>query len=176
MPMSLQLTRASRRVRTLSWIAMCLAFGIGAMRWSFADKAWMSPAVVAWMPSGGLSAGQRMAGFAIEMIPFAAASYILVALNSICAHHAQGEVFGSWAGTAYRSLGRGVFCLGIANALYTTLVIAVFTLSSEKQAIVLGFGLSLSDLYLFVGGGVFMMLGHVMEEARRLHQENSEFV
>jgi len=146
------------------------------MRWSFADKSWMPPAVVAWMPSGGLSVEQQIAGFVIEMIPFAAAFYTLMALNSICARYARGEIFGPRAGTAYRSLGKGVLCLGVANALYTTLIIAVFTFSPEKPAIVLGFGLSLADLYLLIVGGAMMMLGHVMEEARRLHQENSEFV
>jgi hypothetical protein len=68
-----------------------------------------------------------------------------------------------------------VLCLGVANALYTTLIIAVFAFSLEKRAIVLSFELSLADLYLLIVGGAMMMLGHVMEEARRLHQENSEF-
>ena len=176
MSTNLQLTHASRRLRILSWIAGCIALAVGSMRWFFADKGWMPPAVVAWMPSGGLSAGQRIAGFVIEMIPFAAAFYTLIALNSICARYARGEVFGPQAGTGYRSLGKGLLCLGVANALYTTLIIAVFTFSSEKGAIVLGFGLSLTDLYLLIVGGAMMMFGHVMEEARRLHQENSEFV
>ncbi len=170
------LMRASRRLRILSWIAGGIALAVGSMRWFFADKGWMPPAVVAWMPSGGLSAGQRIAGFVIEMIPFAAAFYTLMALNSICARYARGEIFGPRAGAAYRSLGKGVLCLGVANALYTTLIIAVFTFSLEKGTIVLGFGLSLADLYLLIVGGAMMMLGHVMEEARRLHQETSEFV
>jgi hypothetical protein len=80
------------------------------------------------------------------------------------------------AGRAYRSLGKSVLWLGVANALYTTLIIAVFTFSLEKRAIMIGFGLSLSELYLLIVGGAMMMLGHVMEEARRLHQENSAFV
>jgi hypothetical protein len=136
----------------------------------------MSPAVVAWMPSGGLSGAQRIAGFAVEMIPFAAALYTLAALNSICARYAQGEIFGPRAGAAYRSLGKGLLWLGVANALYTTLVIAVLSFSPEKRAIVIGFGLSLSDVYLLIVGGAVMMLGYVMEEADRLHRENSEFV
>jgi len=176
MPTNLQLTHASRRLRILSWTAGCIALAIGSLRWFFADKGWLPPAVVAWMPSDGLSAGQRIAGFVVEMIPFAAALYTLVALNSICARYARGEIFGPRAGTAYRSLGKGVLCLGVANALYTTMIIAVFTFSLEKRAIVLGFGLSLADLYLLIVGGAMMMLGHVMEEARRLHRENSEFV
>jgi len=176
MPINLQLTRASRRLRILSWTAGCIALAVGSMRWFFASEGWMPPAAAAWMPAAGLSLAQRIAGFAIEMIPFFAAFYTLMALNSICARYARDEVFGPRAGTAYRSLGKGLFCLGIANALYTTMIIAVFTFSWEKREIVLSLGLSLSDLYLLIVGGAVMMLGHVMEEAHRLHQENSEFV
>src|SRR5712671_6172256 len=132
--MNLGLAHASRRLRILSWIAGSIALAAGALRWVFADKVWMPPAVGAWMPAGGLSAGQRFAGFAIEMIPFAAAFYTLVALNSICARYTRGEVFGPRAGAAYRSLGKGLLCLGVAQALYTTLVIAVFNFSPEKPA------------------------------------------
>ena len=176
MSTNLRLARASRRLRALSWIAVCLAFAVGSMRWFFASKGWMPPAAAAWMPPAGLSVAQRIAGFAIEMIPFSAAFYTLMALNSICARYARDEVFGPRAGAAYRSLGKGLLCLAIANALYTTMIIAVFTSSWEKRQIVLSLGLSLSDLYLLIVGGAVMMLGHVMEEAYRLHQENSEFV
>src|SRR5712691_8027897 len=98
MSANLQLTRASRQLQTLSWIAGGIALAVGSMRWFFASKGWMPPAVVAWMPSDGLNAGQRIAGFIIEMIPFAAAFYTLMALNSICARYARGEIFGSRAG------------------------------------------------------------------------------
>jgi hypothetical protein len=173
---SVPLTRASRRLRVLSWIGLCIALAAGSMRWFFASKEWMPPAVVAWMPSDGLSIAQRIAGFAIEMMPLGAVLYTFMALDSICARYARGEIFGSRAGSAYRSLGKGVLCLGITNALYTTLIIAVFTFSFEKRAIVIGFGLSHADLYLLIIGGAVMMLGHVMDEAGRLHRENSEFV
>lgn len=168
--------RASRRLRVLSWIGLSIALAAGSMRWFFASKAWMPPAVVGWMPPGGLSMAQRIAGFAIEMMPLGAALYTFMALDSICARYARGEIFGARAGSAYRSLGKGVLCLGIANAMYTTLIIAVFTLSFEKRAMVIGFGLSHADLYLLIVGGAVMMLGYVMDEAQRLHQENSEFV
>jgi len=129
---NLPLRRASRRLRVLSWIGLSMALAAGSLRWFFASKDWMPPAVVAWMPPG--------------------------------------------AASAYRSLGKGVLGLGIANALYTTLIIAVFTFSFEKHSVVIGFGLSHADLYLLIIGGAVMMLGHVMDEAGRLHRENSEFV
>jgi hypothetical protein len=176
MPTNPRLTRASRRLRTLSWIALCLTFAACSMTWFFADKRWMPPAVAAWMPSSGLSVAQRIAGFAIEMIPFAAAFYTLMALNSICTRYARGELFGPRAGADYRSLGKGLLWLGVASTLYTTLTIALFTFSLEKRVLTIGFGLSLAELYLLIVGGAVMMLGHVMEEAHRVHQENSEFV
>jgi hypothetical protein len=136
----------------------------------------MPPTLAAQMPPAGLSVAQQIAGFAIEMIPFAAAFYTLMTLNSICARYARGEIFGPRTGTAYRSLGKGLLWLGVAHGLYATLLTAVFTFSLEKREIAFSLGLSLSDLYLLIVGGAVMMLGHVMEEAHRLHQENSEFV
>jgi hypothetical protein len=162
--------------RIASWSALGVAFAAVSLRWWFASAAWMPPVVAAHFPPGGLSAGQRVAGFAVEMIPFAAAFYTVMALNAICARYHRRELFGPHIGTAYRSLGRGLLLLGVAHALYITLMTAALSLTSASGQIVVSLGLSLADLYLLIVGGAATMLGHVMEEAHRLQQENSEFV
>ncbi len=167
---------ASRWFQALSWAALGVVGAAGALRWWFATAAWMPPALALHLPADGLSVGQQLAGFAVEMIPFAAALYTVLALNTICARYARGELFAARIGTAYRALGKGLLFLGLANGLYITLATAVVTYAPERPQLALAVGLSLADLYLLIVGGALMMLGHVMDEARRLQQENSEFV
>ncbi len=172
-----RLTRLGQGLRLLIWLAGTLSISVAVMRWFMFDvRAWLPPTLAAYMPSGSLGLERRFAGFCIELIPLIAAIYILVMLYRIAGTCISGELFGSNVSQSYKNLGRGLILLGVANGLYTALITVVLTYSPNAGTIKIPLGLSTADLYLMVVGVAFVMLGHVMEEAYRIHQENSMIV
>ncbi len=150
---------------------------IAVLRWFVIDNPnWLPPTIASYVKPGTLTYMHRLAGFFIELIPLAAALYTLAALHRICTAYCRGEVFGPTSGTCYRKFGTGLVLLGAANGLYTTLVIGAFSLLNEKKEFIIALGLSTADLYLLVVGCAVMMLGIVMDEAYRIHDENAQIV
>ena len=172
-----KLIRMGQGLRLLAWLMGTLSTGVAVMRWFMFDvRAWLPPTLAANLPSGPLSVEQRIAGFCTELIPLAAAIYILVLLYRIAGTCISGELFGSKVSLSYKKLGRGLIFLGIANGLYTALITIVLTYSPRAGNLKIPLGLSTADLYLMVVGLAVVVLGHVMEEAHRIHQENSMII
>lgn len=172
-----KLARLGQGIKRLIWLVGGLSTCVAIVRWFVFDvRAWLPPTLAAYTPSGTLDIEQRLAGFCIELIPLAVAIYVLVILYRICDRCICGELFGSKTGLSYRKLGRGLILLGAANGLYTTLITVVLTYSPNSGNLKIPLGLSTADLYLMVVGVAVVMLGHVMEEAHRIHHENSMIV
>jgi hypothetical protein len=171
------LIRMGQGLRLLIWLIGALSTGVAVLRWfMFNVRTWLPPTLAANIPSGSLSVEQRIAGFCTELIPLAAAIYTLVILYRIAGTYISGDLFGSKVSLFYKKLGRGLVLLGIANGLYTALITIVLTYSPGAGKLKVPLGLSTADLYLMVVGVAVVILGHVMEEAHRIHQENSMIV
>ena len=172
-----RITRLSRRIQALVWLAGTVSIGAATMRWLvYGTRAWFPPTLTAQMPLGGLNLERRLAGFCVELIPIAAAVYALVALHHICEVYTKGDIFGKQMGAMYRKFGRGLLLLGAANGLYTALITTVLTYIPGTTHLAIPLGLSTADMYLMVVGVAVMMLGSVMEEAHRIQDENSKFI
>ncbi len=177
MPDNQRLTRLSRRIQALVWVVGTVSVGASVLRWLVADtRAALPPTLAALMPAGPLGFERRLAGFSVELIPLAAALYVLVVLHRICAEYAQGELFGARMGKRYRAFGRGLLLLGLANGLYTALITIVLTYVPGTTRLAIPLGLSTADLYLMVVGVAVVMLGGVMDEAHRIQDENANIV
>ena len=173
----IKLIRLGQGLRLLIWLAGTLSISVAVMRWFMFDvRAWLPPTLAAFMPSSSLGIERRFAGFCTELIPLVAAVYILVMLYRIAGTCISGELFGSKVSLSYKNLGRGLIFLGVANGLYTALITVVLTFSPSAGNLKIPLGLSTADLYLMVVGVAVVMLGHVVEEAHRIHQENSMIV
>jgi hypothetical protein len=172
-----KLVKLGQGLKLLIWIVGTLSTCVAVMRWFVFDvRAWLPPTLAAYMPSGSLVIERRLAGFCTELVPLAAAIYILVMLYRISGMCISGELFGSKVSLSYRKLGRGLIFLGISNGLYTALISVVLTYSPRAENFKIPLGLSTADLYLMVVGVAVVMLGHVMEEAHRIHHEISMIV
>ena len=172
-----RLVRLGKGLKLLIWLAGALSISVAVLRWFVLDvRGWLPPTLAAYMPSGPLGIERRLAGFCIELIPLVAAIYVLVMLYRISGMCISGELFGSKTGLSYRKLGRGLILLGAANGLYTALITVVLTYSPSAGNLKIPLGLSTADLYLMVVGVAVVMLGHVMEEAHRIHHEISMIV
>lgn len=174
---SARLKIMSRRVHRFAIAVGAISGGITLLRWFvLTDPNWLPPTIAAYIRPGMLTPLHRLAGFLIELIPLTAALYNLVVLHRICIGYCRGEFFGPDSGGNYRKFGTGLLLLGIANGLYTTLTIAVFSLLDTPKRLVLAFGFSTADLYLMILGLAVIMLGTVMDEAYRIHEENTQIV
>ena len=172
-----RLVRLGKGLKLLIWLAGAMSTSVAVLRWFVLDvPGWLPPTLAAYMPSGSLGIERRQAGFCIELIPLIAAIYVLVMLYRISGLCISGELFGSKTGLSYRKLGRGLILLGAANGLYTALITVVLTYSPSAGNLKIPLGLSTADLYLMVVGVAVVMLGHVMEEAHRIHHEISMIV
>lgn len=172
-----KLIRLGRGLKFFVWLAGVLSTFVAVMRWFVSNvRALLPPTLAAFVPSGGLSIGERLACFGAELVPLIVALYILRMLHRVADTCISGELFGSRVGLIYRRLGRGLVSLGVANGLYTTLISAFLTYSRAAGTMKISLGLSMADLYLMVVGVAIVMLGHVLDEAHRIDHENSLIV
>lgn len=166
----------SRRVYRFGIGVGITSTAIALLRWFvLADTNLLPPTIAAHVKPGSLTMMHRMAGFVIELVPLTPALAALAILYSICCDYCRGALFGKSMGNKFRRLGVSFALLGTANGLYTTLIIGVFSLL-DNDRLRLAMGLSTSDLYLIVVGCAVTMLGVVMDEAFRIHDENTQIV
>jgi hypothetical protein len=171
-----RLRRLSRRVYRFGVGVGVVSAMIALLRWFVLDDPnLLPPTIAAYVKPGSMTMGHRLSGFVIELIPLTPALWALATLYGICRDYSRGLLFGRSTGRHYRTLGICLALLGLANGVYTTLIIGSFSLLDDR-GVRLAFGLSTSDLYLIVVGGAVTMLGVVMDEAFRIHEENSEII
>lgn len=174
MPKIHYLVKASRKLKLVIVALWVLTMVIAVLRWTVATtSAWLPPTLAAHVGAGPLGPGFRLACFGAELLPLAAAYYALAALYRICGAYGGGDIFKRETGILYRRFGRGLFLLGGANALYTSLIAALLSSAAGGGKISISLGMSTADLYLLIVGCAVQMLCIVMDEAYRLHDENS---
>lgn len=165
--------------RILQWtiiVLWLLTLGVAVLRWSSdTTVTWLPPTLAAHVGVGNVTDGVRLACFVVELVPLAAAYYALTALHRICGAYGRGELFQRETGVLYRRFGSGLLLLGGANALYTSLLSAILSSALQKKLLI-SVGLSTADLYLLIVGCAVQMLGLVMDEAYRIHDENRQIV
>jgi len=170
------LMKTSRKLRMVIVSLWLLTLGAAVLRWTITGTATLlPPTLAAQFGSGPFPPTIRLACFVVELAPLAAAYYSLVALYRICGAYGHGDIFKRETGILYRRFGTGLLLLGGANALYTTLVSALLS-SAGGGKLAISVGLSTADLYLLIVGGAVQMLGIVMDEAYRLHDENAQII
>lgn len=171
------LMRTSFKLRGVVVVLWLLTLGIAVLRWAAEKPAtWLPPTLAVHVGTGVLTPGIRLACFMLELAPLAAAYYAIAALYRICGAYAKGDIFRRETGVQYRRFGRGLFLLGGANALYTSLLSAILSSSAGSGKLAVSVGLSTADLYLLIVGCAVQMLGTVMDEAYRIHDENAQIV
>lgn len=174
MPEINSLMKASRKLKLVIVVLWVLTMVIAVLRWTIATTtAWLPPTLAAQVGPGPIDPGCRLACFAVELVPLAAAYYALAALYRICGAYGRGDIFKRETGTLYRRFGRGLLLLGGANAIYASLISALLSASAGGGKLAISFGLSTADLYLLIVGCAVQMLGIVMDEAYRIHDEST---
>jgi hypothetical protein len=171
------LMKASRKLKLVIVVLWMLTLGAAVLRWTVAGTATLlPPTLAAGVGTGPIAPIIRLACFVVELFPVAAAYYALAALYRICGAYGNGDIFKRETGILYRRFGRGLLLLGGANALYTSLISALLSSAAGSGNLAISVGLSTADLYLLIVGCAVQMLGVVMDEAYRLHDENTQII
>jgi TRAP-type C4-dicarboxylate transport system permease small subunit len=123
-----------------------------------------------------LALKNRLLGAAASMVPVAAGLYVLWQMWSLFGAYGQGRIFTADSVRRLRLLALGMLSLALAQPVSVALISIALTMdnSSGQRAVVLN--LSSQDYLALLFGLVMLAIASVMAEARRVAEENAEFI
>ena len=115
----------------------------------------------------------RLLCFAVSLVPGLALVVTLLRLRALCALYREGHIFGLANVVCFRSLSRSLLVWAGASILYTPLRGLAVTAANPpgRHLLVLAFGGT--ELALFFLAALAVVITRVMEEARRLDEEQA---
>jgi Protein of unknown function (DUF2975) len=123
-----------------------------------------------------LNVWTRAMGFAVCMMPMAVLVWLLYHAYTLFDGYRLGHLFTEEVPIRLRRIGLSMLTLAILRPITTTLLGFVLTLSNPPGHRLIAINLTFDD-YLFAAiGGLLLSIGHVMAEAKRLADENSQIV
>lgn len=175
-----------RRIRRLSRILQVTSLAtalllplVVAYLWANTDHwrtwniAWSDAFGVAGVAPADLSASQCLMGYLTDLPALAAGSFVFVTLAGICRRYGAGELFSEDVARAYRRFARGMLAwAGLKLAGHTLLVLAL-TLDNPPGNRLLSISIGGDTLAMVLVGLAVHLLGKVMEEGRRLQEDNA---
>lgn len=165
---------------------MCFAVAFGGalsevlLAWVWLSPAWITKYVAPHIgldPSSvSLSWQVQALGFAVSMIPLSVLLYALHQAYGLFDAYRQGELFPQSAPLRLRRIGQSMLALAVLRPVTAAMLSVVLTYANPPGAKMLVIGLSLDDYMIAALGGLLLAIGHVMVEARKLADENSQIV
>lgn len=113
---------------------------------------------------------------ALSMIPTGVFMYALYQLMKLFGLYSKGVIFASENVSAIRSLGKAIITWEIANFLTSIALGIVLTLHRGTGNRLLVIGMDNADLYALVAGFSVLTIAWVMDEARKLKEDQELFV
>jgi len=173
------LARLSRVMSVLSLIGMALIPAVvsfvfldpGGAQFLMFNISHVGDALVSAVPLA-----YRAAALAVELVPVGLAMWSLWSLSRVFAHYAQGRVFGAAPLRHLNNVAVALFLGVVADFLAQAPITALLSwhLGPHHRHVSLSFG-SDDVSRLFIAGAV-LVIARVMEEARRVADENAGFV
>jgi len=169
------------RIRSASraFNALCLALmGLVplclAAYWFFLNElpqSMYAPLPVA--PSAELGHGLRLLGFLVTMIPCGVLLYALSRLRRLFALYRKGIIFDAQNVACYRDLGKSLLCWAGAAFIQTPLLSMIITLPNPPGTRLFMLGIGSGELDCLFLGGLVLLISWVMDEGRRLDEEQA---
>lgn len=172
----------------IRWIGavMCFVVAIGgalaelALAWIWLFPDYVQELVAPHLGLGAapvsLTAGTRIAGFAISMLPLGTLLYALHQAYGVFDAYRRGHIFSPDVPARLRAIGLAMVALAILRPIANTLLGVVLTLGNPPGQQVVSIGISLDDYMIAAFGGLILIIGHVMVEARRIADDHSQIV
>jgi len=112
----------------------------------------------------------------VSMIPTGVFMYALYKLIKLFGYYGSGIMFARENVTTIRSLGKTIICWDITNFLCSIILGIVLTLHRGPGQRLLAVSLSNADIYALVAGFSVLTVAWVMDEARKIKEEQELIV
>lgn len=165
---------------------MCFVVAIGgalselALAWVWLSPSWITKYVA---PHAGVDPALvqvdwsvQAAGFAVSMLPLGVLLYALHQAYGLFDGYRRGELFPDSAPRRLRRIGVAMIVLAVLRPLTVAALGAVLTSGNPPGQRLFVLGFSVEDYMIAVFGGLLLAIGHVMTEAKRLADDNSQIV
>ncbi|NMC51032.1 MAG: DUF2975 domain-containing protein [Desulfovibrio sp.] len=164
----------SRTFRTLCTALMVLLpLGL-AVYWFFLNdlpKSMLEPLPAA--PSVALGPGLRLLGFLATMIPCGVLLYAVWRLRRLFSLYMAGRIFGPENVACYRGLGKALLLWAGASFVQTPLLSIIATLPNPPGTRLLMLGVGSGELGFLFLGSLVLVVSWVMDEGRKLDEEQA---
>jgi hypothetical protein len=124
----------------------------------------------------GVATWQLVVGFAAGLVPLVVLTIALLELRRFFRLYESGDAFPADAGRRLRRFGAAIMILAIVTMLVRWTASVLFTWHLGPGSRQLAISISSSDGILLLFGGLALMIGTILTEARRVAEENRMFV
>ena len=170
-----RITKASRRlVRVCTGLIYFLPVVCAAF-WAFFNELYDSTSMIPLpVPVSHVLPGlTRLLAFLVELIPLTALIYGLLRLRDLFRYYEKGMIFTANNVACYRSLGKALIAWVICDVVKNSLLSIVLTLDNPPGQRVITLGLYSADFTAVFVGIVILTIAWVMDEGRRIQEDQA---
>ncbi|GBG01827.1 hypothetical protein AZSI13_11540 [Azospira sp. I13] len=178
-PIPARIRTLSRLLRIIALLSATLLPILVALLWSqtahWADWGitWSDAFRICGITPAQLAPSQRLLGFLTDLPALVAGSAAFFILAGICRRYGQGELFSAAVARAYRRFALALLIWGALRVLAQTLLVLALTLDLPPGQQLVVISISSDTLAMGLLGLAVYLLGQVMEEGRRLQEDNA---
>jgi uncharacterized membrane protein YvlD (DUF360 family) len=166
---------ASRRLRRICTGLIIFLPVICATFWVFFNRIRGSTSMIP-LPvpvTGDLSGLTRLLAFLTELVPMTALIYGLMKLRELFSYYEKGLIFAGKNVACFRSLGRALIAWVICDVAKNSLLSIVLTLHNPPGQRLITIGLYSADFTAVFVGIVILFIAWVMDEARKIQEDQA---
>lgn len=169
---------ASRRLRRLCTGLVYLLPAVCVLYWIFFNQVRHMPGMANFpVPvTGDLPLYIRMLALLTDAIPLAALVYGLHQLAALFRLYENGSIFTEQSVACFRALGRTMLVWVLCHFVKNSLISVALTLGNPPGQRMITLGLDASDFGGLFVGGVVLTITWVMDEARKIKEDNELFI
>lgn len=177
-----KIQRLSSRLRVLFLAGIALVPVLHGLGWAYFERVIATPPFnyssllgLSWgeppFMAGPVTATMKLLGWASSMLPGAATMYSFACLAGLFERFGQGEMFSTRTVGLLRRLGWAVLATQGLRTLHGALVSLILTMDNPPGRHIITLGLDSATLSETVTGVVVILASWVMDEARKLKEE-----
>lgn len=173
-----RITMASKRLRRVCTVLIFFLPVICALFWTFFNQIYnlMPTMSLPVQVTQHLSGWTRFFAFLSDLIPLAALIYGLRRLRDLFQYYENGLIFTEQNVACFRSLGRTLIAWVICDVVRNSLLSIVLTLGNPPGQRLLTIGFYSADFIGIFVGIIILIIAWVMDEARKIKEEQALFI
>jgi hypothetical protein len=168
-----RIQRVSKKLHYLLLIILWIMPAVTALVWLFINRLpeTMYRNMLPYFVSVPLPASARLMGFAVVMIPTGVAMFGLFYVMKLFQLYEQGQIFQLANVRCFRNLSRVLIWWFIAGIIHKSLLSVALTLHNPPGQRMLTLELGSPDLTALLVGVILAVISWVMEEGRKLQED-----